>query len=92
MARAGSKVMNHHGSISPDNAAFIAATRSRVVIIPAWAPTHPAPDALKRGPRAHRVFRTARRHQRMIRKLIDAYVENYTGKTSTRPPRAAERA
>ena len=41
--------MNHHGSISPDNAAFLAATHSRVVIIPAWAPTHPAPDALKRA-------------------------------------------
>ncbi len=43
------RVMNHHGSISPDNAAFLAATRSRVVIIPAWSPTHPAPDALKRA-------------------------------------------
>jgi len=43
------RVMNHHGSISPDNAAFLAATHSRVVIIPAWAPTHPAPDALKRA-------------------------------------------
>lgn len=43
------RVMNHHGSISPDNAAFLAATRSRVVIIPAWSATHPAPDALKRA-------------------------------------------
>ncbi len=43
------RVMNHHGSISPDNPAFLAATHSRVVIIPAWAPTHPAPDALKRA-------------------------------------------
>jgi beta-lactamase superfamily II metal-dependent hydrolase len=43
------RVMNHHGSISPDNAAFLAATHSRVVIIPAWSPTHPAPDALKRA-------------------------------------------
>lgn len=43
------RVMNHHGSISPDNAAFLAATRSRVVVIPAWSPTHPAPDALKRA-------------------------------------------
>jgi len=43
------RVMNHHGSISPDNASFLAATRSRVVIIPAWSPTHPAPDALKRA-------------------------------------------
>lgn len=43
------RVMNHHGSISPDNPSFLAATRSRVVIIPAWSPTHPAPDALKRA-------------------------------------------
>lgn len=43
------RVMNHHGSISPDNASFLAALRSRVVIIPAWSPTHPAPDALKRA-------------------------------------------
>jgi hypothetical protein len=43
------RVMHHHGSISPDNAAFLAATRSRVVIIPAWSATHPAPDALKRA-------------------------------------------
>jgi len=43
------RVMNHHGSISPDNASFLAALHSRVVIIPAWSPTHPAPDALKRA-------------------------------------------
>ena len=43
------RVMNHHGSISPDNAAFLPATHSRVLIIPAWAPTHPAPDAVKRA-------------------------------------------
>jgi predicted DNA binding CopG/RHH family protein len=36
--------------------------------------------------------RNRTQYQRMIRKLIDAYVENYTGKSSTRPPRAAERA
>ncbi len=36
--------------------------------------------------------RNRTQYQRMIRKLIDAYVENYTGNTSTRPPRAAERA
>ncbi len=36
--------------------------------------------------------RNRTQYQRMIRKLIDAYVENYTGKSSTRHPRAAERA
>ncbi len=36
--------------------------------------------------------RNRTQYQRMIRKLIDAYVENYTGKPSTRPARAVERA
>ncbi|MGE0043167.1 MAG: ComEC/Rec2 family competence protein [Vicinamibacterales bacterium] len=40
--------MHHHGSISPENAFFLATTRARVVVIPAWAPSHPAPGPLKR--------------------------------------------
>lgn len=40
--------VNHHGSIDPATPAFLAALRSRVLIVPAWAPTHPSPDALKR--------------------------------------------
>lgn len=40
--------VNHHGSIDPATPEFLAALRSRVLIVPAWAPTHPSPDALKR--------------------------------------------
>jgi len=40
--------VNHHGSIDPATPAFLAALRSRVLVVPAWAPTHPSPDALKR--------------------------------------------
>lgn len=40
--------VNHHGSIDPSTPAFLTALRSRVLIVPAWAPTHPSPDALKR--------------------------------------------
>lgn len=40
--------VNHHGSIDPSTPEFLAALRSRVIVVPAWAPTHPSPDALKR--------------------------------------------
>ncbi|MEZ5291096.1 MAG: MBL fold metallo-hydrolase [Vicinamibacterales bacterium] len=40
--------VNHHGSIDPATPGFLAALRSRVLIVPAWAPTHPSPDVLKR--------------------------------------------
>ncbi len=40
--------VNHHGSIDPATPSFLAALRSRVLVVPAWAPTHPSPDALKR--------------------------------------------
>lgn len=40
--------VNHHGSIDPATPEFLAALRSRVLIVPAWSPTHPSPDALKR--------------------------------------------
>ena len=41
-------VVNHHGSIEEENPFFLATLRSRVLIVPAWAPTHPSPDVLKR--------------------------------------------
>ena len=41
-------VVNHHGSIDPASPFFLAALRPRVHIVPAWAPTHPAPSVLKR--------------------------------------------
>lgn len=40
--------VNHHGSIDPSTPEFLAALRSRVLVVPAWSPTHPSPDALKR--------------------------------------------
>jgi hypothetical protein len=41
-------VANHHGSIDPESAFFLSALRSTVIILPAWSPTHPSQDALKR--------------------------------------------
>ena len=41
-------VVNHHGSIEVENPVFLSMLRSRVMILPAWSPTHPSPDVLKR--------------------------------------------
>jgi len=41
-------VVNQHGSMGEESEAFLAALRSSVLIIPSWAPSHPAPDVLKR--------------------------------------------
>jgi len=41
-------VIDHHGSIEPANAFFLATLRPRVDIVPAWSTTHPAPVVLKR--------------------------------------------
>ncbi len=41
-------VVNHHGSIDPESAEFLATLQSAVMILPAWSPTHPSQDALKR--------------------------------------------
>lgn len=41
-------VVNHHGSISPESAFFLATLNSAVMIVPAWSPTHPSQDVLKR--------------------------------------------
>ena len=41
-------VVNHHGSLEEENPFFLTTLRSRVMIVPAWAPTHPSPDVLKR--------------------------------------------
>ena len=42
------QVVNHHGSIDPASAFFLATLRSRVLILPSWSTTHPSQDALKR--------------------------------------------
>ncbi|MBZ5603661.1 MAG: MBL fold metallo-hydrolase [Acidobacteriia bacterium] len=41
-------VVNQHGSMGEESDAFLAALGSTVLIIPSWAPSHPAPDVLKR--------------------------------------------
>lgn len=41
-------VVNHHGSIEPANPHFLATLQPRVIVVPAWSPTHPSPDVLKR--------------------------------------------
>jgi beta-lactamase superfamily II metal-dependent hydrolase len=40
--------VGHHGSIEVENPYFLATTRSRVIVLPAWSPTHPSADVLKR--------------------------------------------
>jgi hypothetical protein len=48
-------VVNMHGSISVENPTFLMTLRSRVIIVPSWAATHPSADVLKRvmSPRAY---------------------------------------
>lgn len=41
-------VVNQHGSMGEESEPFLEALRSRVLIVPSWAPSHPAPDVLKR--------------------------------------------
>lgn len=41
-------VVNHHGSIEAANPFWLSTLRSRAIIVPAWAATHPSPDVLKR--------------------------------------------
>jgi beta-lactamase superfamily II metal-dependent hydrolase len=60
-------VVNHHGSIDPASAFFLSTLRSPVMILPAWSPTHPSQDSLKRMlatrlyPGPHDVFVTTLR-------------------------------
>jgi hypothetical protein len=41
-------VVNQHGSMGEESDAYLQALRSTVLIVPSWAPSHPAPDVLKR--------------------------------------------
>jgi hypothetical protein len=60
-------IVNHHGSIDPASAFFLSTLRSPVMILPAWSPTHPSQDSLKRMltarlyPGPHDVFVTTLR-------------------------------
>lgn len=42
------QVINQHGSMGEASEAWLRSVRSGVFIIPSWAPSHPAPDVLKR--------------------------------------------
>jgi hypothetical protein len=42
------QVVNMHGSMGEESEGFLKALRSTVLIVPAWLPSHPAPDVLKR--------------------------------------------
>lgn len=41
-------VVNQHGSMGEESEAFLRTLASSVLIVPSWAPSHPAPDVLKR--------------------------------------------
>jgi hypothetical protein len=41
-------VVNMHGSMGEESELFLATLRSTALIVPSWAPSHPAPDVLKR--------------------------------------------
>lgn len=41
-------VVNHHGSMGAESDVWIKTLASTVYVIPSWAPSHPAPDVLKR--------------------------------------------
>jgi beta-lactamase superfamily II metal-dependent hydrolase len=41
-------VVSQHGSMGQEIDAYIQALRSKVIVIPSWQPSHPAPDVLKR--------------------------------------------
>jgi hypothetical protein len=41
-------VVNQHGSMGEESENFLRSLKSTVLIIPSWAPSHPAPDVLKR--------------------------------------------
>jgi beta-lactamase superfamily II metal-dependent hydrolase len=42
------QVINQHGSMGEASDAWLQSVRSTVFVIPAWGPSHPAPDVLKR--------------------------------------------
>ncbi len=57
-------VVNQHGSMGEESEPFLRALASSVLIVPSWAPSHPAPDVLKRiinsrlPPRERHVYAT----------------------------------
>jgi beta-lactamase superfamily II metal-dependent hydrolase len=48
MGQTDARQVGHHGSIEVENPFFLSTVKSRVLVLPAWSPTHPSPDVLKR--------------------------------------------
>ena len=48
IGRTDARQVGHHGSSEVENPFFLATLRSRVIVLPAWSPTHPSADVLKR--------------------------------------------
>jgi hypothetical protein len=48
IGRVDAHVVNQHGSMGEESESFLRFLRSMVLIVPSWAPSHPAPDVLKR--------------------------------------------
>ncbi len=48
IGRVNVHVVNQHGSMGEESEPFLQMLRSTVLIVPSWAPSHPAPDVLKR--------------------------------------------
>jgi hypothetical protein len=48
VGRVDAHVVNQHGSMGEESEPFLQSLRSTVLIVPSWAPSHPAPDVLKR--------------------------------------------
>lgn len=48
IGRVNVHVVNQHGSMGEESDVFLRSLGSTVLIVPSWAPSHPAPDVLKR--------------------------------------------
>ena len=78
-------VVNQHGSMGQESEPFLRTLASSVLIVPSWAPSHPAPDVLKRimnsrlPPTPHLVFATDLRDA--TRTVIGARASQLAGPT-----------
>ena len=76
-------VVNQHGSMGEESEPFLRALASTVLIVPSWAPSHPAPDVLKRiinsrlAPSQRLVFATDLRDA--ARTVIGARANQFAG-------------
>lgn len=66
------QLVDHHGYADSQNGALLASLRPRVLVIPAWASSHPAPDVLAR------LF-----SEQMYEGPRDVFATNLLGETKT---------